>query len=251
MKTLNQILQSNLRTLTYKYIKTHLFTFLINKIPFGRDILDKIHYYPFVQHHKQQLIMKYCREHKISNKTIVKEWYTDIIKDKINWPIVLEAVDAQINISDELYIKLKPEMKKIFISYANDVTYLTIVLNFYNVFQNLKLPMMDKLSCIKGLKNFNIVDTIFDEIIAESKFSTEMIRIQYNILSNKLDNDDIDINSNNLNIINLNQDTRKSRKRKYNIKDSDISNIKETSIIISSSKQLKNNQLIKQMSVHS
>ena len=59
-------------------------------------------------------------------------------------------------------------MKKVFISYANDVTDLTAVLDFYNVFQNLKSPMMDKLSCIKRLKNFNVVDTIFDEISAES-----------------------------------------------------------------------------------
>ena len=226
-------------------MKTNLFIFLINKISFGRDVIDKIHYYPFVQHHKQQFIMKYCREHKISNQKIVKEWYTDIIKDKINWPIVLEAIEAQINISDEFYIKLKPEMKKIFTLYENDVTYLTIVLDFYNVFQNLKTPMMDKLSCIKGLKDFNIVDTIFDEIIAESEFSIEMIRIYNNILSNNMDNDDIDINNNNLNIINLNQDTRKSRKRKYNIKDSDISNIQETSIIISSSKQLKKQSIDK------
>ena len=54
-------------------MNTHLFTFLINKIPYGRDILDKIRYYPFVQHHKQQFIMKYCREYKISNEKIVRE----------------------------------------------------------------------------------------------------------------------------------------------------------------------------------
>ena len=68
-----------------------------------------------------------------------------------------------------------------------------------------------------------------------------MIGIYNNILSNKLDNDDIDIHNNKLNTINLNQCTRKSRKRKCNNKDSDISNIQE----ISSSKQLKNNQIIK------
>ena len=98
---------------------------------------------------------------------------------------------------------------------------------------------MDKLPFIRELKDFNIVDTIFGDIIAESEFSTEMIRICNNILSNKLDNDDIDINNNKLNTINLNQGTMKSRKRKCNIKDSDISNIQETSMINSSSKQLK------------
>ena len=66
----------------------------------------------------------------------MREWYTDIIRDKIIWPIILEAIEAQINISDEFYIKLKPEMKKVFTSYANDVTDLTTVLDFYNVFQN-------------------------------------------------------------------------------------------------------------------
>ena len=112
-----------------EHMKTHLFTFIINKISFGRDILDKIRYYPFVKHHKQQFIMKYCREYKISNEKIVREWYTDIIKDKINWSIVLEAIEAQINISDAFYIT-KPEMKKFFTSYANDVTDLIIVLDF-------------------------------------------------------------------------------------------------------------------------
>ena len=137
--------------------------------------------------------------------------YTDIIKDKLNHPIVLEAI----------------------------VIDLTTVLDFYNVFQNLKPPMMNKLPLLNDFKNFNIVNTMFDDIIVESEFSTEMIRIYNNILSNKLDNDDIDINNNKLNINNLNQCTWKSRKRKCNNKVSDISNIQETSIINSSFKQLK------------
>ena len=73
----------------------------------------------------------------------MKQWYTDILLDKVNWPIVLEAIEAQINELDDLYIKLKPEMKKVFISYANNVTYLTTVLDFHNVIQKLKSPMMD------------------------------------------------------------------------------------------------------------
>ena len=48
-------------------------------------------------------------------------------------------------------------MKKLFISYANDVTDLTTVLDFYNAFQNLKSPMMDKLSYIKVLKDFYLL----------------------------------------------------------------------------------------------
>ena len=147
-------------------MKSNLFTFLRKKIPFGRDVLDKIQYYPFVQHYKQQFIMKCCREFKILNQKIVKQWYTDIILDKVNWSIVLEAIESQIIELDDLYIKLKPEMKKVFISYANDATDLTTVLDFYIVFQNLKSPMMDNLSCIKSFKRFNIVNTIFDEISA-------------------------------------------------------------------------------------
>ena len=92
----------------YERMKSNLFTFLRERIPFGRDDLDEIQYDPFVQHHKLQFIKYYCSEFKISNKKIVKQWYTDIISDKGNWPIVLEAIEVQINLSDELYIKLKP-----------------------------------------------------------------------------------------------------------------------------------------------
>ena len=77
---------------TYEHMKTHFYTFIINKIPFGRDALDKMYYYPLVQHHKNQFIMKYCEAHKISNQKIVKQWYTDIIEDEINHPIVLEGI---------------------------------------------------------------------------------------------------------------------------------------------------------------
>ena len=146
-KTIPDIIESP-KDDAYEYMKTIVLTFLLNNIPFGRDVLDKIQYFPFVQHHKQQFIMKYCREYKISNEKIVREWYTDIIKDKINWQIIFEAIDAQINISDEFYIKLKPEMKIVFTSYVNDVIDLTAVLDFYNVFKNLKSPMMDKLPFI-------------------------------------------------------------------------------------------------------
>ena len=141
----------------------------------------------------------------------MKQWYTNIISDKANWPIVLEAIEAQINVSDDLYIKLKPEMKKLFISYANDVTDLITVLDFNNVIQNLKSPTMDNLSCIQSLKHCIVVNTVYDKISVESEFSKEMSRMYNNIMSNKLDNDDIDINNNTLNTINLNQGTRKTR----------------------------------------
>ena len=229
-------------------MKARFFTFIIKKIPFGRDGLDKIHYYHFVQHHNKQLISKYCKEHKILNHKIVKEWYKNIIEDKVNHPIVIEAIEAQMDLSDEFYIKLKSEMKKVFTSYANDAKDLTIVLDFFNVIHNLILPIIDELPFINYNKVINIY-TLFDDIIAETEFSTKMIRIYNNILANKLDNDDIDINNNKLNINNLNQCTWKSRKRKYNNKVSDISNIQETSIINSSSKQFKK-QSYENKSVH-
>ena len=57
-------------------------------------------------------------------------------------------------------------MKKVFTSYANDVIDLTTVLGFYNIIRNLKSPMMDKLTFLNNLKDFNIVNKIFDDIIA-------------------------------------------------------------------------------------
>ena len=63
--------------------------------------------------------------------------------------------------------------------------------------------MMDKLLFINDNKNFNVVNTLFDDIIAKTAFSTEMIRIHNSILANKLDNDDMDINNNKLNTNNL------------------------------------------------
>ena len=103
----------------YEHIKSNWFTFLKERIPFERNDLDEIQYDPFVEQYKQPFIKKYCSQFKIKDLKIVKKWYTEIISDKGNWPIVLEAVEAQIALSEELYIALKPEMKKVFISYAN------------------------------------------------------------------------------------------------------------------------------------
>ena len=90
-------------------------------------------------------------------------------------------------------------MKKVFISYANDVIYFTTVPDFHNVIQNLKSPTMDNLSCIQSLKHCIVVNTVYDKISVESEFSKEMSRMYNNIVSNKLDNDDIDNNNNNNN----------------------------------------------------
>ena len=97
-----------------------------------------------------------------------------------------------------------------------------------------------------------MVNTLFDDIVEEIEFSTEMIRIYKNILANKLDNDQLidlkkcdDIDINKLNTNNFTQSTKESRKRKFNNKKSDISNIQQTYIIKSSFKSLKNNLKIK------
>ena len=52
--------------------------------------------------------------------------------------------------------------------------------------------MMDHLSFTQNGTHFNVVNTIYDEIIEDTEFSDGIIRIYNNILSNKLDNDDID-----------------------------------------------------------
>ena len=54
---------------------------------------------------------------------------------------------------------------------------------------------MEDLPFINDKKDFNVVTTLFDNIVGEVKFSTEIIRIYNNILAKKLNNDDIDINN--------------------------------------------------------
>ena len=90
-------------------------------------------------------------------------------------------------------------MKKVFTLYVTDVKNLTTVMDFSNVIYNLKLPMMDELPFINDNNDFNIVNTLFDNIVAETEFYTKIIKIYKHILANKLDNDDIDINNNKLN----------------------------------------------------
>ena len=43
---------------------------------------------------------------------------------------MLEAIEAQVKLSDEFYIKLKIEMKKMFTSFTNEVKDLISVLDF-------------------------------------------------------------------------------------------------------------------------
>ena len=74
----------------------------------------------------------------------MRKWYTDTVSDKDNWPILLEAIEEHIVLSDGLYIKLKQEMKNDFISYANGKKDLTSVKDFHNVILKLKSPIMKK-----------------------------------------------------------------------------------------------------------
>ena len=76
--------------------------------------------------------------------------------------------------------------------------------------------MMNKLSFTHNVTHVNVVNTIYDDIIEDKEFSDEMIRLYNNILSNKLDNDDIYNNNNDVNTNNLVSNKRKSLKRKCN-----------------------------------
>ena len=88
----------------YEHMKSNLFTFLKTKIPLGKDDLDVIQYDPFVEQYKQSFMTIYCNEFKIKDRKIVRKWYTDIISDKGNWSIFLEAIEAQITLSEGVYI---------------------------------------------------------------------------------------------------------------------------------------------------
>ena len=71
-----------------------------------------IQYGPFVEQYKQTFINNYCTQFKITDEKIVKKWYTDINSDKGNWPILLDTIETQMSLTENLFIKLKPEIKK-------------------------------------------------------------------------------------------------------------------------------------------
>ena len=56
-------------------------------------------------------VSKYSFENIISNTNIVNEWHNKIVNDTANHPIIIEAIEDQIEDSDEMYIELKTEMK--------------------------------------------------------------------------------------------------------------------------------------------
>ena len=47
---------------------------------------------------------------------------------------------------------------------------MTTVLNFRNVILKLKSPMIDNLSFTQNITHFNVVNTIYDEIIEDTEF---------------------------------------------------------------------------------
>ena len=75
-------------------------------------------------------VSKYSFENIISNTNIVNEWHNKIVNDIANHPIIIEAIEDQIEDSDEMYIKLKIEMKDFFIKFANEEKDMISVLDF-------------------------------------------------------------------------------------------------------------------------
>ena len=146
----------------------------------------------------------------------MREWYTNIVSDKGNWPILLDAIEQQIALSDSLHIKLKEEMKNDFISYANGKKDLKLLKDFHNVILKLKSPIMKKLSLSHDPSHLKVVNTLYHDIVKEKVFFDEIIRIYNTILSNKLDNDNIDNNNNDVNTNHHVLNGRKSLKRKCN-----------------------------------
>ena len=75
-------------------------------------------------------VSKYSFENNISKTNIVKELYYKIVNDTANHPIILEAIEDQIEVLDEKYIELKIEIKEIVIKFANKIKDLTSILDF-------------------------------------------------------------------------------------------------------------------------
>ena len=103
--------------------------------------------------------------------------------------------------------------------------------------------MMDNLSFTQNVTHFNVVNTIYDEIIDDTEFSDEMIRMYNNILSNKLDNDDIVNNNDDVHSNNLVSNKRNSLKTRCNDDANNKKNDVNTKKILSQGNQGKYYQL--------
>ena len=208
--------QSDKKDAIYEHMESYLFKFLKTKIPFGADDLELIQYYSFVKKHKNTCIEGYCDDNNIFNKSIVKEWYVKIVKDVDNWRIIIDAIEQQMELSDNLNIKLKETMKNELISYANDKKDLRQLKDVHNVIQSVKVPIIEKLSLSHNPSHLKIIKSLYHDIIKEKVFLEELSRIYNNILSNKFDNDNIDNNSNEGNTNHHIDIVRKTLKRKCN-----------------------------------
>ena len=162
--------QSDKKDAAYEHMKSYLFKFLKTKIPFGADDLDLSQYEPFVKKHKNTFIRGYCKEFKITNKKFVKEWYIRIVSDVGNWPILLDAIEQHMELSDNLHIKLKEEMKNELISYVNGKKYLKKLKDFHNIILQLKPPIMKKLSLSHDPSHLKVIKTLYHDIIKERVF---------------------------------------------------------------------------------
>ena len=123
-------------------MKSYVFEFLKTKIPFEAGDLELIQYEPFVKEHKNTFINGYCKDNKITNKKFVKEWYMRIVSDVGNWPILIDAIEQQMKLSDNLHIKFKEAMTNELISYNNGKKNLRQLKDVHNVILLLKQPII-------------------------------------------------------------------------------------------------------------
>ena len=95
-------------------------------------------------------VSKYGFENNISNTNIVKEWYTEIVNDTTNHPIILEAIEDQIEVSYEMYIELKIKIKEICISFSDEVKYLTYILD-KTVSKQVEWKWIQRCNCVHNI----------------------------------------------------------------------------------------------------
>ena len=151
-------------------MKSYVFKFLKTKIPFGADDLGLIQYKSFVKEHKNTFIKGYCKDNKITNKKFVKEWYMRIVSDVSNWPILIDAIEQQMKLSDNLNIKLKEAMKNELLSYANGKKELRQLKDVHNVILLLKPPIMNNIYLSHDPSHLKVIKTLYHDIIKENCF---------------------------------------------------------------------------------
>ena len=93
-------------------------------------ILNQFNIILLSKKNKLTFVSKYSFENNISKTNIVKELYYKIVNDTANYPIILEAIEDQIEVLDEKYIELKIEIKEIVIKFSNKIKDLISILDF-------------------------------------------------------------------------------------------------------------------------